>query len=203
MISKDAVLAKIYSVFKDAYFRNKENELRNIEGVDISRKAFIYAEAKIYCTKGGKISIGEGSHSHGDIHAMLSNSTISVGGNTFIGPGTRIWAFYKITIGNNVLISHNCNVFDNDSHPLDYQLRERQILLQLRDGYISEDIFVDGCPINIKDNAWIGANCTILKGVTIGRGAIVGSNSIVTKDIPDFAIAHGNPARVFRIQESE
>lgn len=56
----------------------------------------------------------------------------------------------------------------------------------------------DSKPITIKDDVWIGANCTILGGVTIGEGSIVGAGSIVTKDIPAGVIAVGNPCKVLR-----
>jgi len=57
---------------------------------------------------------------------------------------------------------------------------------------------------NIKDKAWIGFNSIILKGVTIGEGSIVGAGSVVTKDIPDWSIVGGNPAKVIReISENE
>jgi acetyltransferase-like isoleucine patch superfamily enzyme len=53
--------------------------------------------------------------------------------------------------------------------------------------------------IVIKKNAWIGARVNILSGVTVGENAIVGTGSVVTKDVPDNAIAVGNPARVIKI----
>ena len=53
-------------------------------------------------------------------------------------------------------------------------------------------------PITVGDDVWIGANCTIVKGVTIGSGAIIGANSVVTTDIPPLAIAAGVPARVLK-----
>lgn len=54
--------------------------------------------------------------------------------------------------------------------------------------------------IQIGDDVWIGANCVILPGVTIGRGAVIGAGSVVTKDVPDFCIYAGNPARFLRIR---
>jgi len=55
--------------------------------------------------------------------------------------------------------------------------------------------------IIIKDKAWIGFNVIILKGVTIGEGAIVASGSVVTKDVPDFTLVGGNPARIIKSVE--
>lgn len=64
--------------------------------------------------------------------------------------------------------------------------------------------FVNSAPVYIKDKAWIGFNSIILKGVTIGEGAIVGAGSIVTKDVPDWTIVAGNPAKIVRnIPENE
>ena len=57
---------------------------------------------------------------------------------------------------------------------------------------------VNSAPITICDDAWIGMNCIILKGVTIGEGAIVGAGSVVTKDVPAWTVVAGNPARVVK-----
>jgi acetyltransferase-like isoleucine patch superfamily enzyme len=54
---------------------------------------------------------------------------------------------------------------------------------------------VDMAPITIHDDVWLGFNAIVLKGVTIGRGAIIGAATVITKDVPEFAIMVGNPAR--------
>ena len=58
-------------------------------------------------------------------------------------------------------------------------------------------------PVRIKRNVWIGANATILPGVTIGENAVVGAGSVVTKDVPDNAVVAGNPARLIRFLDAE
>jgi galactoside O-acetyltransferase len=65
-------------------------------------------------------------------------------------------------------------------------------------GYYKNWTGVKHAPIIIKDKAWIGFNCIILKGVTIGEGAVVGAGSVVTENVPDYAVVAGNPARLIR-----
>ena len=57
-------------------------------------------------------------------------------------------------------------------------------------------------PIVIEDECWIGGGCVVLAGVTIGRGSVIGAGSVVTKDIPPYCVAVGNPCRVIREIES-
>lgn len=60
---------------------------------------------------------------------------------------------------------------------------------------------VDARPVRVGDDAWIGAHAVILPGITIGRGAVVGAGSVVTADVPDYAVVLGAPARVHRYRE--
>ena len=99
--------------------------------------------------------------------------------------GTVIAADTSIRIGDRVMVGANCTIVDTDFHPVDAQARfagERGKSL----------------PVVIEDDVFIGMNSMILKGVTIGRGSIIGAGSVVTKDIPPGVLAAGNPARVIR-----
>ena len=58
-------------------------------------------------------------------------------------------------------------------------------------------------PITIGDNVWVGGNSTIVMGVTIGNNVIIGAGSVVTHDIPDNAVAVGNPAKIIRYIENK
>lgn len=129
---------------------------------------------------------------------------ITIGNHCFIGGSTFICRS-SITIGNNVTIAWGSTIYDHDSHSLDYLERRKDIDDELRDikngvSFIKNKNWdvVNTKPITIKDDAWIGMNCIILKGVTIGEGAIVGAGSVVTKNIPDWAVVAGNPAKVVK-----
>lgn len=90
-----------------------------------------------------------------------------------------------ITIGDRVMMGPNCS-FYSGRHPTDPRVRN---------GTNGPE---DGAPITIGDDCWLGGNVTVLPGVTIGRGCTIGAGSVVTKDIPPFMIAAGNPARVLK-----
>lgn len=93
----------------------------------------------------------------------------------------------EIEIGNDVHIGPKTVIWGRDHGMAKNRLIREQ-------GHIK-------APIVIGDDVWIGANCTILKGVIVSRGAVIGAGSVVTKSIPEYAIAAGNPARVIRYRE--
>ncbi|AFZ44934.1 hypothetical protein PCC7418_2802 [Halothece sp. PCC 7418] len=121
---------------------------------------------------------------------LLSSGDIStqpkiyIGTGTYINRGTFLDAAESITIGHNCAIGPGCYITDHD-HGIDPNLPP------LEQALISQ-------PTQIRDRAWIGANVTILKGVTIGEQAVIGAGSVVTKNIPDGAIAVGVPATVIK-----
>lgn len=133
-----------------------------------------------------------------------SQGKIIIGDHTFIGGSTFI-SRSSITIGNNVTIAWGCTIYDHDSHSLDYQERRKDIDDELADLRSKQNMVahknwevVNSKPIKICDDAWIGMNSIILKGVTIGEGAIVGAGSVVTKDVPAWTVVAGNPAKVVK-----
>lgn len=107
--------------------------------------------------------------------------------------GTAITArSTAITLGRQVMLGPNCIIVDSDFHaPWPPEKR------QTEPGYERD------CAVNIGDFVWIGMNSIILKGVSIGEGAIIGAGSVVTRDIPENCLACGNPARVIRNLETE
>jgi acetyltransferase-like isoleucine patch superfamily enzyme len=137
--------------------------------------------------------------------------------STCVGPGTRVWAFAHILPG--AVIGADCNICDHTFIENDVQLGDRVTLkcgVQVWDGITMEDdVFVgpnatfsnDPFPRSrhhptefartlIRRGASIGANATILPGLTIGEKAMVGAGAVVTRDVPPLAIVAGNPARI-------
>jgi acetyltransferase-like isoleucine patch superfamily enzyme len=146
-----------------------------------------------------KIIIDGNCWLRGEIMLAKHGGEVNIGKHVFFGEYSRIWSASKITIGNNVLISHNVNIHDFDSHPLDYLLRKTQAEYILDNNKLPDDSFgVPEKPIIIEDHVWICFNAVILKGVTIGKGAIVAASAVVTEDVPPFTIVAGNPAKVIK-----
>ncbi len=99
-----------------------------------------------------------------------------------------IWSVNLIQFGDHVLVGGDCLFIDNDAHNID--------AIERRLPELSKN--VKSAPIIIGDEVFIGARCTILKGVTIGARSVIGAGSVVTQDIPADCIAAGNPCRVIR-----
>ncbi|MFM9977254.1 MAG: acyltransferase [Sphingomonadaceae bacterium] len=143
------------------------------------------------------ITIGDNCIVFGELFVFGHGGKISIGDHCFIGENSRIWSGSGIVIGNRVLISHDVNIFDNDTHPFDLVDRHKHFLDIKHRGHPS-DVDLSDMPVIVKDDAWISAKAIVLKGVTIGRGAVVGAGAVVTRDVPDFAIVAGNPAKTVR-----
>ena len=130
---------------------------------------------------------------------------ISIGDRSFINSGTSLISRSKIEIGADVTIAWGVCIYDHDSHSLDWRARIedlhclREDLRAGRDPLASKDwSIVCTKPIRICDKVWIGMNAIILKGVTVGEGAVVAAGAVVTKDVPPWTVVAGNPARVVK-----
>ena len=117
--------------------------------------------------------------------------SIVIGDNVNIETDCHISAINKVSIGNNVLIASFVYISDH-THGNVNELGT-PILPPLE-----RPLFSKG-PIIIEDDVWVGEKVSVMAGVHIGRGAIIGANSVVTKDIPAYAIAVGSPAKVIKI----
>ncbi|MDF2944234.1 MAG: acetyltransferase [Herbinix sp.] len=117
------------------------------------------------------------------------NPLIEIGNNVNIQPNCHIGCINHIKIGNGVVIASNVSILDHfhgniDTNELDITPAKRQL--------------VSKGEIIIGDNVWLGENVVILPNVRIGKGAIIGAGAVVTKDIPEYSVAGGIPARVIK-----
>jgi acetyltransferase-like isoleucine patch superfamily enzyme len=119
---------------------------------------------------------------------LNENSSLTMGDNVYVGDfstirGTRT----NLTIGDNVIIGQHVKILATN-----HAFQKKDQIIQ------DQDIDLDKIGIEIGSDVWLGAGSVILPGVAIGNGVVVGANSVVTKSLPDYAVAVGNPARIIK-----
>ena len=115
--------------------------------------------------------------------------TIRIGNSCSFGAYNHISASSNVTIGNGLLTGKWVTITDNSHGYTDYEsLQQRPTQRQI----------VSKGSVIIEKNVWIGDKATILPGVMIGDGVVVGANTVVSKDIPNYSVVVGNPARIIK-----
>lgn len=165
--------------------------LYKLKGVTLGNKPNFFGFSKVKRARGSIIEIGRnltlrssatsnliGVNRPCIFTTLAYDARLTIGNNCGFS-GTIIGCFKEITIGNNVLVGANSTITDGDWHPDDPRSQTAK-------------------PIIIGHNVWLGINVTVLKGVTIGDGSLIGAGSVVTKSIPPNVMAAGNPCKVLR-----
>ena len=167
--SSAKVILKPHSIFE---FNMMEDPFKDVR----PSRLILHENSRLVCK--GHIQSFEGVRIE-----CLPNAVLEIGHKSYINHDSEIRCRERITIGNNVSIAYNVLIQDSDYHTTydDNGNPKPQTL-----------------PIMIEDNVWIGANVIILKGVTIGEGSIIAAGSVVTKSIPSYSLAGGNPARIIK-----
>ena len=157
-------------------------ELQLGEHVFIGERVLIYQNRQ-----GGSVELGDGVHLHREtIIETGQGGTLKIGPNTHIQPRCQFSAYKgSIELGRGVQVAPYCAFY-----PYDHSIDPGEL--------ISKQPICTKGGIVIDDDAWLGVGAVVLDGVHIGRGAVIGAGSVVTSDVPDYAIAVGTPARVVK-----
>ena len=145
---------------------------------------------------GGIIKVGRECMICGDLVTETSESKISIGDNVFIGGNSLLDCALSIILENDVLVAYQCILADSDNHSLKASVRKGDLALWKKG--LHDWSTTESAPIRICRGAWLGARVIILKGVTVGEGSIVGAGSVVTRDVPPWTVAAGNPAKIVK-----
>lgn len=148
----------------------KRNKL--INKIFPNHKGLIYIQGNLYVDYGVFTYIGENFYANNGL-TILDTCKVTIGDNCFFGPNVSIYT---------------------PLHPLRYQERNSYYDKELK-RYTDKEY---GSPVTIGDNCWICGNVTILPGVKIGDGCVIGAGSVVTRSIPKNSLAFGNPCKVKR-----
>jgi acetyltransferase-like isoleucine patch superfamily enzyme len=174
-------------------------QLKNLQYNITNNGAVFYPEAVVVNGQDkSKITVGKDTHVRGMLNVFKYGGKITIGNHCYIGDHSRIWSGEAVTIGDYVQISHNVNIIDTNAHELDAIERAERYADLLQNGAWAHKGNVLTAPIVIHNYAWISFNATILKGVTIGEGAIVAAGAMVTKDVPAYTMVAGNPATIIK-----
>ena len=144
------------------------------------------------------VTIGDGCFLQAKLLLESAKARIQIGNDVFLGSNTILWTVDSIRIGNRCTISHGVNIHDTDSHSLSAKERHERFLEKMCHGKHLVPENAKSRSVVIEDDVWIGFNAIILKGVRVGRGAVVGAGSVITKDVEPYTIVVGNPQRVTR-----
>lgn len=187
---------KVKSILLDSLSYIYINIIKSAHNIDIGNDFEIHGFPRILVNE-GTISIGSrfrlnsGTYfnpigrNQRSVLFVRNKGCIKIGNNVGMS-SVAIVCEKSISIGNNVRMGGNVVIYDTDFHSLDPS--ERTVFPELK-------INIKRLPIEIGDNAFIGAHSTILKGVSIGKNSIIGAGSVVSKSIPSNEIWAGNPVK--------
>ena len=149
------------------------------------------------------LEIGDYTHIAGELGIIAPEGKLRLGRYCYLGAGSRVWAQKSVTIGDYVLVAHCVDIHDTNAHSTTASIRRGDPGNLFERGAPMDWSKVESRPVVIEDDAWIGFKSSILKGVTIGRGAVVAAGSVVTKNVPAYTLVAGNPASVVKQLERE
>jgi acetyltransferase-like isoleucine patch superfamily enzyme len=147
-------------------------------GEQSGERTYIKLSKNATCQINGRVKLGPG------VRVILGpGAEFSIGDNTYITASSIIHCANTISIGRDCAIAWGTTILDTDFHSIIYEDGKQNSISK---------------PIKIGDKVWIGCNCTILKGVTIGDNSVIAANSLVNKDVPPNSLVAGNPAKVIK-----
>lgn len=176
-------LRKIYRFFNRIYWQGRFGEVGAsaliARGSTWQNPRGIALGSCVLIKRGCKISARQ-------LSLSVPSISLRIGNGSSLQQGCKVAAAESITIGNEVMIADNVFITDHD-HIFDHPQQPPALVRELRTA-----------PVVIEDGCWLGYGSVVLKGVRIGARSVIGANAVVTKDIPPYSVAVGNPARVIR-----
>lgn len=178
--------------YKSFFIKNKGKKafihpLSTIIGyryLQLSNNAKIYKGVSIGIVN-GKLILGDSSYINHDCSIHLDNCKLVIGKESFFNNNCNVIGLGNINIGDHVLIGPMCNIISTNHK---YNDKHKCIINQ---GMIGKGII-------IEDDVWIGANCTVLDGITIGKGSVIAAGAVVNKNVGQYEVWGGVPAKFIK-----
>jgi acetyltransferase-like isoleucine patch superfamily enzyme len=146
----------------------------------------------------GHMEVGDCSRIVAKEISIRWGGQLTIANYTAINEGCEIRCDENISIGNFVMISYECMIYDTNTHMIYNPEKRRELTISDYPYIGTEHEKPRTKPVIIGDDCWIGKRSTILKGVTLGKFVIVGTGSVVTTSVPDNMVCAGNPARALK-----
>lgn len=159
----------------------------NTSQINIGANTEVFGMAYFNCETSSEITLGARCEIHSYARLMTYGGSITIGDDCSVNPYSILYGHGGLEIGSMVRIAAHVVII-----PASHEI-ERIDLPIMQQGIISKKTI-------IKDNVWIGSGAKILGGVTINKGAVVGANAVVTRDVPENAIVAGVPAKIIRFR---
>lgn len=153
--------------------------------VSFAKVSFFSKQIRYICAK---LLLDKCGHNVNIERGAIFSTKITIGNNS--GIGIRAAIHGPCDIGNDVMMGPDCVIYVRN------HCFARTDIPMWKQGFYNDE------PVTIGNDVWIGGRVTILPGVKIGNGAIIGANAVVTKDVPDYAIVGGNPARILKMRKN-
>ena len=174
-------LKRIFNLFLAMYYRSRFGSFGSSTRVSlpnwIKGKRSIHIGDNVHIWRFARITA---------INPERGRRVVSIGDGSVIHPSVHISGVSSIRIGKRVLIAANCYITDHDHKWQDVETTA------------IDNKFLIARETTVGDDVWLGEKVIVLKGVSVGSNSIIGSGSVVTKDVPPFSVAVGNPARVIK-----
>lgn len=197
------IISRLITVAKKYYLKRKKMKIlarfRNNATIGSGFEVELGANIKNESGDKQRIKIGNNCKIMGLLVCKAAGQ-ITVGNFSWIEENVNIMCLTQVSIGSFCGIAAGTTVSDNNNHPVEVAARIRHRITVAPGGAGYPGLgngweLSDSAAVVIGDGVWIGGNCTILKGVTIGDGAVVARASVVTRDVAPFTIVAGNPAQ--------
>ena len=147
---------------------------------------FLGPGAQIYCRRGfGRMELGRWIHIGRGSAIRCHEGFLRVGDKVVFGSNDTVTCYLDVEIGRDCILADDVYIGDFDHRFADTSVPIR------KQGIVTS-------PVRVEDDCWIGEKASIMRGVTVGGGSVIGANSVVTHDVPPYSVAAGNPARVLR-----
>jgi len=171
--------------------RARATVLRGGHDVRLHGMTFLGRRVELTAPRGaGRVVVGPWSWIGDGVALRSHHGRVTIGAKVILGGGTIVNSYLDVSIGDGALIADGVHItdFDHRTDRIDVPIRDQGIVT---------------APVRIGPDVWLGRGVTVLRGVDIGEGCVVGAHAVVTRDLPPYSVAVGAPARVVRSRRDD